>query len=442
MVDHLVMHSSVAVAWFRRDLRVVDNPALLAALASAGAVVPLFVRDPSILGGSRASDRRNAWLEAALASLDADLRTLGGRLVVREGDPREVVPELAREVGASMVHAQRDYTPFARSRDAAVADAVDLRLHQGLLLAEPEEIGDVKVFAAFHRRFAAGPLRAPLPAPDRVVAPDGVAGIPPDTAPAAGALEASTAAALARLHAFAARADRYATDRDRLDVDGSSRLSVHLHFGTVSPAMVAAEVEDDAFRRQLAWRDWAHHLVWWRPEAVGAAWREDLRDLRWDDDPALFSAWAEGRTGYPVVDAAMRQLAAEGFMPNRARMIAASFLAKDLFLDWREGERHFLRQLLDGDVAANAMGWQWVAGVGTDAAPYFRVFNPVLQGRRFDPAGTWVRRWVPEIAELPAAHVHAPWQAPGGPPRGYPPPIVDHAQARARAIARYLGRER
>jgi deoxyribodipyrimidine photo-lyase len=437
------MHRAVAIAWFRRDLRVADNPALTAALAGADAVVPLFVRDPAILGGSRASARRNAWLEAALASLDADLRARGGRLIVREGDPREVVPALAREVGATVVHAQRDYTPFARARDAAVSGAVDLRLHRGLLLVEPEEVGDHKVFAAFHRRFAARPLRTPLPAPQRVIVPEGVAGAPLPVAPGSAAVAgAGTATAMERLRAFAARADHYATDRDRLDLDGTSRLSVHLHFGTVSPAMVAVAVEDQAFRRQLAWRDWAHHLVWWRPEAVRAAWREGLRDLRWDDDPGLLATWAEGRTGYPVVDAAMRQLAAEGFMPNRARMIAASFLAKDLFLDWRLGERHFLRELLDGDVASNGMGWQWVAGVGTDAAPYVRVFNPVLQGRRFDPEGRWVRRWVPEVATLPASVVHAPWEAPGGPPPGYPPPIVDHARARARAIARYMGRER
>ncbi|MCU0483303.1 MAG: DNA photolyase family protein [Chloroflexi bacterium] len=437
------MDRSVAIAWLRRDLRVVDNPALAAALAQADLVVPLFVRDPAVLAGSRASLRRNAWLEAALASLDADLQARGGRLIIREGDPREVVPALARAVGASTVHAARDYSPFARARDAAVAEAVDLRLHRGLLLVEPEEVGDHKVFAAFHRRFVARPLRVPLPAPERVVVPESVRGAPPLEPPGNAAVGgASTAAALARLRTFAARADRYAIDRDRLDVDGTSRLSAHLHLGTVSPAMVAAAVDDDAFRRQLAWRDWAHHLLWWRPEAARAAWREDLRDLRWDDDPGLFAAWVEGRTGYPVVDAAMRQLAAEGTMPNRARMIAASFLAKDLFLDWRLGEAHFLRELLDGDVASNGMGWQWVAGVGTDAAPFVRVFNPVLQGRRFDPEGSWVRRWVPEVAGLPDAHVHAPWGAAREPPRGYPAPIVDHAQARARAIARYMGRER
>ncbi len=242
----------------------------------------------------------------------------------------------------------------------------------------------------------------------------------------------------------------YAEGRNRLDTDGTSRLSADLKLGTLSPleVLLAAEGPGDGRRvyvSELAWREFYHHVLWHFPHVVRSAFRPAYDAVPWIDDPDGLEAWREGRTGYPVVDAAMRQLAGSGWMHNRARMIAASFLAKDLLVDWRAGEAHFMRHLVDGDVASNNGGWQWTAGTGTDAAPYFRVFNPVSQGRKFDPAGAYVRRWVPELARVPDAYVHEPWTMPPDVQaaagcvigRDYPAPIVDHAAARERALAAY-----
>jgi deoxyribodipyrimidine photo-lyase len=423
------------VVWFRRDLRLPDHPALLAAVAAAdrdGAeVVPLFIRDERLIGSGTMGVRRLDRLDGALAALERDLRAVRGRLVIRRGDPREVVPALVSETGASAVHATREHTPYARRRDAAVAARASLTLHDGALLVEPAAMGETRVFSPFHRRWQGLAGAAPLPAPERIRVP---AWIPSEPAPEVtpdGSPEAHR-----RLARFAAGAAAgYANGRDRLDAEGTSRLGSDLHFGVLSPRETYAAVDEAAFRRQLAWRDWAHHVLWFRPEARRLGWRTDLRGLPWRTDEIDLMAWTEGRTGYPTVDAAMRQLASEGWMHNRARMIVASFLAKHLLLDWRLGEAHFLRELVDGDVANNAFGWQWVAGVGTDAAPYHRIFNPVLQGERFDPRGDWVRRFVPEVAGLPAPLIHRPWEAPGGPPAGYPARLVDHRLARDRALA-------
>ncbi|HEX8025524.1 MAG TPA: FAD-binding domain-containing protein, partial [Candidatus Limnocylindrales bacterium] len=331
----------------------------------------------------------------------------------------------------------RDHTPRARARDAAVATQVRLRLTSGQLIVEPEALGQMRVFTPFHRRWVAQVARASdrvstsgSPTPPRMDVPPDLASEPIPDRPSRGGPEAR-----ARLLAFAAGpADRYSADRDRLDLLGTSRLSADLHFGTLSPLTALATVESEAFRRQLAWRDWAAHLLWFDPDAIGD-------ELPWRDDPDGLRAWQEGRTGYPTVDAAMRQLATEGWIANRARMIVASFLTKDLLIDWRAGAAHFLRQLVDADVANNRLGWRWTAGVGPDAAPYVRVLNPVLQGQRFDPDGRWVRRWVPEVAGLPDALVHQPWAA-DQPPRGYPRPIVDHRAARERALAAFAARAR
>jgi deoxyribodipyrimidine photo-lyase len=425
------------VVWFRRDLRLGDHPALKAAIDTGKPIIPLFVWDPRLLDPNRTGSRRVNRLEQAVAALDRDLHAVGGRLVIRRGPPVDVVPGIAREAGAAVVHASRDYTPYAVSRDERVGAALDLRLHPGTLVVEPEAIGDRRIFTPFHRRWLAETFPEPLAAPQRVDVPAGLTGEPVPSVSPDGEREAR-----ARLARFAGMAGAYAATRDRIDLDGTSRLGADLHLGTLSPNQVLAEVGDDAFRRQLAWRDWASHVLWFRPAARREAWREDGRGLDWLRDELGFDAWRDGRTGYPVVDAAMRQLRAEGWMHGRARMIVASFLTKDLLIDWRLGEAEFLRELVDGDVANNSLGWQWTAGVGTDAAPFFRVFNPVRQGERFDPAGTWVRRWVPEIADLPDRFVHHPWDHPGGAPRGYPPPIVDHARARARALAWFRDRPR
>lgn len=419
------------LVWFRRDLRLGDHPALTAAVASGRPVVPMFVWDPVLLDPRRTGPRRRRRLEAAIAALDRDLRARGGRLIVRTGRPEGEVVRVAREVGADAVYASRDFTPFAVARDRRIGSALDLRLFGGTLAVEPEATGEVRVFTPFYRRWLAHVTEHPAPAPRRVDVPDAV-----PTASVPEAAPDGEPEALARLARFAGiGAPTYALDRDRLDLDGTSRLGADLHLGTLSPRQVMATIPDASFRRQLAWRDWASHVLWFRPTARRSAWREDLRDLAWADDPDSLEAWIDGRTGYPVVDAAMRQLTTEGWIHNRARMIVASFLTKDLLIDWRLGEAHFQRELVDADVANNALGWQWTAGVGTDAAPFFRVFNPVRQGERFDPSGTWVRRWVPEIAAVPGRFIHRPWETPDGPPAGYPLPIVDHAEARTRALA-------
>ena len=458
----------VAVLWLRRDLRVHDHPALARALASADVVVPLYVLDERLLDGPRASANRTWFLLGSLRALADDLARLGSPLVVRTGRPEAVVPAFAAELGAVDVFATRDIGPFARRRDGIVDEALAaggrrLHLARGLLVAEPEEVGGadgrpVLVFTPFFRRWAAVPRRAILPAPAVIPGPAvPVAGevipVPPpptaddDLLPLPG--EAAARTRLARWVASAALPE-YADGRNRLDAEGTSRLSADLKFGTLSPLEVLEATEGPGdgrrlFLSELAWREFYAHVLWHFPHVVRGAFRPAYDAVSWADDPAGLAAWRGGRTGFPVVDAAMRQLAGSGWMHNRARMIAASFLTKDLLVDWRAGEAHFMRHLVDGDVASNNGGWQWTAGTGTDAAPYFRVFNPVSQGRRFDPAGAYVRRWVPELANVPDEFVHEPWMMPADVQaasgcvigRDYPAPIVDHAAARARALAAY-----
>jgi len=461
--------SRVAVLWLRRDLRLHDHPALTAALEAADAVVPVYVLDPRLLAGLRASANRTWFLLGTLHELAADLAARGAPLVVRAGRPEDVLPALAAEAGARDVFATRDVSPFARNRDRAVGESLaaagrQLHLQRGLLVAEPEEIHTddnrpVTVFTPFSRRWAAVRRRALLPAPDAIpsLAPGTLAGevLPGPPAPTADPAllpapgEAAARDRLARWVASAPLSD-YAEGRNRLDAEGTSRLSADLKFGTLSPleVLLAAEGPGDGrrvFVAELCWREFYAHILWHFPHVVRGAYRPAFDAIPWADDPAGLAAWREGRTGYPVVDAAMRQLAASGWMHNRARMIAASFLAKDLLLDWRAGEAHFMTHLVDGDVASNNGGWQWTAGTGTDAAPYFRVFNPVSQGRKFDPAGAYVRRWVPELARVPDAFVHEPWTMPPDVQEAagcvvghhYPAPIVDHAAARERALAAY-----
>jgi deoxyribodipyrimidine photo-lyase len=401
-------------------------------------VIPLFVRDEHLLKAGTMGPRRLVALDSAVAALDRDLRAVGGRLVIRAGDPRRVVPELVHETGATRVHVTREHTPYARDRDAAISRQLQLVMHDGALLVEPEAIGPTRVFSAFHRQWARFAAPKPFARPKRVSVPEGVSSMPAPPVAPSGELEA-----FRRLSRFAVdRSVAYDAARDRLDLEGTSRLGSDIHFGTISVGRVYEAVDEPSFRRQLAWRDWAHHILWFRPEVRWLAWRADLRDLRWREDPSGFAAWSEGRTGYPTVDAAMRQLASEGWISNRARMIAASFLAKDLLIDWRRGERHFLRNLADADVANNSLGWQWVAGIGTDAAPYHRILNPARQGERFDPHGTWVRRWVPEVADLPDALIHRPWDAsPDAVPR-YPRPLVEHRFARERAMVWFRDKAR
>jgi deoxyribodipyrimidine photo-lyase len=466
---------ATAIWWVRRDLRLHDNEALRAALAHGGCVAPVFVLDPALLAAPDISRKRLAFLFGGLRSLDAELRVRGSRLVVRRGDPAAELALLAAETGAQALYAEADPWPYGQRRDAAVAARLPLRLVHGLTVHPFDLIRKADglpytIFTPFSRAWKALPqpgsarLWSPpellpavpddlwsLPLPDEPVVPSGLP-FPP-----------GEAEALRRLRTFtdgiAAPIWNYDSDRDRMDLDGTAQLSPYLRFGMVSAvrAAVAARqamhvAADTAARKsaetwlnELIWREFYMAVLYHFPEVLQHEFQAGLRGIPWRNDAAEFAAWCEGRTGYPVVDAAMRQLVTTGWMHNRARMIVASFLVKDLLLDWRWGERFFLQQLVDGDPAANNGGWQWTAGVGTDAAPYFRVFNPLLQGAKFDPNGDYVRRWVPELAGVPAKFVHEPWRMPPEVARAcgcvigrdYPAPIVDHPMARERALAAY-----
>jgi deoxyribodipyrimidine photo-lyase len=440
----------------------------------------VFVLDPYFFAPERAQriPHRMQFLLESIAELARSLAGLGSRLVLVAGKSVEVIPELAAALRVDRVVGQRWTEPFARERDRRVAAAltVPFELFEGETLHAPGTLrtkagSPYAVFTPFARAFAAEiEVADPLPAPARLPPLPRDVSVAETRLPALAALgiapnprvlPGGEAAARARLAAFlAGAAARYADDRDRMDLPGTSRLSQDLKFGTLSPRGVwhalaqlprSAAAGVRAYQNELVWREFTHANLWDRPELLQEPFRPAWRGFPFRDDEAGFGAWWRGQTGYPIVDAAARQLLGEGFVHNRARMIAASFLTKHLLVDYRRGEAHYLRYLTDGDPAQNNAGWQWSAGCGTDAQPYFRVFNPVSQGQRFDPNGDYVRRWVPELAGLSAKHIHAPWQAPpeallaAGVTLGssYPRPIVEHAEARARFLAvaeSYLGR--
>jgi len=458
--------SAPIIWWVRRDLRLADNPALAAALARADAVLPCFVVDPRLTRSPLVGAQRLGFLWGGLRALDAALRARGGRLIVRTGEPLAVLTRLRAETGAAAIVAEPDFSPYARARDRRVAAALPLELVGAPVVHHPAAVrtaagAPFTVFTPFYRAWRARPAPSPtaLPAaPRRVPVPATVASEPLPEPPAASLpLVPGEEAAQRQLAAFVRDGlARYAEARDRLDGGGSARVSPYLRFGMLSARQAVtaalAASEEPAYRRgaeawvrELAWREFYVGVLYHFPHLPTAPFHPEYAAVRWRDAPDELAAWQEGRTGYPAVDAAMRQLRAEGWLANRARLVAASFLVKDLLLDWRQGERWFRHHLLDGDPAANVGNWQWVAGVGTDAAPYFRVFNPVLQGRKFDPDGTYVRRWVPELARVPPAYLHAPWEMPRelqaqvgcriG--RDYPAPLVDHEVARRRALAAF-----
>jgi deoxyribodipyrimidine photo-lyase len=457
-----------ALHWFRADLRLRDNRALAAAAASAGSIAFLFVLDERLLASPQAGRTRLRFLHACLAQLAAELLRRGQRLVVRRGDPRREVPRVAREVGAELVSWNRDTSPFARRRDAAVRSALEERGVRVLeakdrVVFEGAELRTgagqpFRVFTPFRnawwRRFEAEPPPAPaaLRLPDPAPAPTGelpsladlgANGVGPALPPA------GADAAARRLGRFldGPVAD-YAKRRDLPGVEGTSRLSHHLRFGTLSPRACFAAGREAAAREprlragvakwldELVWREFYAAILEEHPRVLGHPFRPEFERVRWNDDEDAFAAWCAGRTGHPIVDAGMRQLAETGWMHNRARMLAASFLVKDLLIDWRRGETWFMQHLVDGDPASNNGGWQWSASTGTDAQPYFRIFSPVAQGERFDPDGAYVRRFVPELRDVPARLVHRPWEAPALCPL-YPTPIVDHAERRRLAILRF-----
>jgi deoxyribodipyrimidine photo-lyase len=418
-----------SVLWFRRDLRLADNPALLAAVDAGGGdgVVPLFVLDDTLLRSS--GPNRVAFLFRSLRLLD---EALGGRLVVRRGRPSTVVAEVMREVAASSVHVSADFGVYGRRRDAEVDGLVRTGSPYAV---DPGSIVKTdgtpfRVFTPYLRAWRTRRLEAPADAPGDVRWVDSLAteAIPTDPDGVSPHLpEAGERAAHDRLASFVERIDRYGEARDRPGDDETSRLSVDLKYGALHPRQVLHGLGRSAgaakFRTEVAWRDFYADVLWHRPESAREALQPAMRRMDYDDGPdadARFAAWVEGRTGFPIVDAGMRQLADEGWMHNRVRMLTASFLTKDLHGDWRRGARLFMERLVDGDLASNQHGWQWVAGTGTDPSPYHRVFNPTVQAGRFDPHETYVRRWVPELGT-----------------DAYPAPIVDHADERRDALARY-----
>ncbi len=460
-----------SLLWLRRDLRLHDHPALRAALEADDHVAPAFCFDPQLLHGRHASGPRTQFLLECLADLDEALRALGSLLIVREGRPGHVIPQLARELQARSVFWSEDVGPFARRRDQRIREELEnagaeVYSVPGLFVVErPAALRTgsdepYQVFTAFHRAWLRCPRREVLPAPRTLPPPpaSATAGELPTlgdlgleqtaTHPPHGGERAGRSA---MLRFISGDASGYAQGREDLGSERSSRLSPYLHFGCISPRELEQRLSSgggaEAFRRQLAWRDFYAHVLSHNP---GNARREFQRryrgTLRWSRAITRFDAWREGRTGYPLVDAGMRQLLCEGWMHNRARLVVGSFLTKDLAIDWRWGERWFMRALIDGDEANNNGNWQWIASVGVDPQPPFRrMYNPARQQRRFDPNGSYVRRHVPELHNVPNEYLSEPWtmsdelQQEVGCVIGedYPEPIVDHAVARRDALARY-----
>jgi len=469
--------------WFRKDLRLDDNTALAAAhAASGGDVVTTYISEPTLLARPEMAAVRMRFVLESLADLSRALREAGGGLILRHGDAGEELARLARETGAQVVHANAEYEPDLAARDREVtarlaADGITMQWHHDRFLVAPGALLNAAgepfvVYTPFRRACEARGLPPLAPKVDRLPEPRDAAGAPlisrrlatleelgmatdQDRWPG-GAAEGE--AALARF--IEGKLVNYIPGRDRLDRPGTSQLSHHLRFGTLSPRRVVheaaralessqegptARTSVEHFISELRWRDFYGHVMHHFPHVVTGAFKKPYDRLRWVNDEASLEAWCAGQTGYPVVDAAMRQLARTGWMHNRARMIVASFLTKDLLVDWRRGERWFMNHLVDGDPASNNGGWQWAAGTGTDAQPYFRIFNPVLQGKRFDPDGHYVRRWVPELTPLSADFIHEPWSArpmdlaAAGVVLGetYPEPICDHAERRKMALALY-----
>lgn len=431
---------TTAIALFTRDLRVRDNPVLAAAARGADHVVPVFVRDPRVGEGFAAGRRR--FLDECLADLDTSLRGLGGRLVVREGDPVAEVCRLAGEVDAERVHIAGDVSAFARRRERALDDALGRRglaVHDDVHTVVPPGAvlpagrDHFAVFGAYHRRWLGAHWRRPVPSPERIALPPRLRVGPVPRVKGPGGETAGRERAVGWLDADVRD---YADQHDALAADRTSRLSPYLHLGCVSAIELAREAGRsagaEAFVRQLAWRDFHHQVLAARPAAAHRDYR--ARGDRWRDDADAVQAWQEGQTGIPIVDAGMRQLRAEGWMHNRARLITGSFLTKTLYVDWRVGAAHFFHWLLDGDVANNCLNWQWVAGTGTDTRPN-RVLNPLRQAERYDPDGEYVRRHVPELSHVDGKEIHEPWRLPAGDRRGYPAPIVDLADARARFLS-------
>ena len=476
------MKARCSILWIRLDLRLEDNPALQAAVKHGGAIIPVFIHAPEEEAPWQPGGASCWWLHQSLGALETGLRKVGSRLVLRRGPSHTALRELIEETGASAVFWNRRYEPAVIARDAGIKKAlaaadVEAKSFNGALLHEPWTIQNqsqkpFQVFTPFWKHCLTLSTPAePLPAPERICAPakwpKSLALEALDLEPKINWAEGIKSAwqpgvegARTQLKRFLLDAFlNYSEARNRPDLPGTSRLSPHLHFGEITPRQIWRAVRRHAesrdipesiwrssqFLTEIGWREFAHHLIYHFPRTPEEPLRADFNKFSWRHDPVHLKAWQNGHTGYPIVDAGMRELWTTGWMHNRVRMIVASFLVKDLLLSWEEGARWFWDTLVDADLAQNTLGWQWTAGCGADAAPYFRVFNPVSQGEKFDPQGDYVRRWCPELAALPDEWLHKPWEASAevlkrasvllG--RNYPQPIVNHAAAREAALSAF-----
>ena len=443
-----------SIWWIRRDLRLTDNLALHSAL-EAGSVIPVFILDPAF---STLSTRRNNFLYEGLHALDQELRNRNSYLVLRKGKPLEELRRLFEETHADTIFAEEDFTPLARERDALIARILPLQLVHGQTVHHPKQVlkpdgRPYTVYTPYSKTWKAklNGLKL-IPAPEKIHTPAGIKSDALPTYESNPLFPAGEQEALARLEEFLhKRIYAYADDRNRMDLDGTSSLSPYLRFGmlglrqAVSAARQAmsagrsAEAKHGAeiWLNELIWREFYIQILYHFPHVSKGSFNPSLANIPWRNNESEFEAWKDGRTGMPIVDAAMRQLKQTGWMHNRARMIVASFLVKDLLIDWRWGEKWFMENLLDGDIAANNGGWQWTAGTGTDAAPYFRIFNPVLQSAKFDPHGEYIRKWVPELSKLNAKEIHAPWDFEVK-VSSYPEmPIVDRDVVKDRTLKAY-----
>jgi deoxyribodipyrimidine photo-lyase len=432
-----------AIIWFRRDLRISDHPALLAAIAASDEIVPLFIMDSRI--ASKSGSFRLAYLAQSLQSLD---KSLAGKLLVIAGEPSDVLKGVMNRYGATSVHVSADYTPYGVARDAKViANGIELTQTGSPYAVAPGRVRKsdetpYRVYTPFYRAWCTHGWRAPAAKPLNIKAAEPLAGDRnfPEWNTEIN-ISAGENVALDRWQEFQSNGlDSYDENRNFAGIDGTSRLSAHLRWGEIHPRTLLAKLGDskahDVFRKEIAWREFYADVLHHNPHTTWDYYAPRFKEMRYDEPDSKFSAWCEGKTGYPFVDAAMRQLVQTGWMHNRTRMVVASFLVKDLHLEWQHGARFFGEHLIDYDAASNSHGWQWTAGCGTDASPYYRVFNPIEQGKRFDTEGGYIRKYVPELAHLSATEIHEPWLYLDGYSNGYPERIVDHAAERIESLAR------
>ena len=436
-----------AIIWFRRDLRINDHPALLAAVESAEQVIPLFILDKTQI--KEAGAKLLAYMAQSLRSLD---ESLGNNLHIIEGDQVEVLTALIKKYDVQEVHISAEYERYGAERDARVEAAGIKLVRTGSPYAvtpgrvvKPSDATPYKVYTPFYRAWRTHGWRAPAKTPKsmKFVQPTSEYRNFPDFPLPKGVeiIKAGEAAAISRFKEFTKKGlDTYDENRNFAGIDGTSKMSSYLKFGEIHPRTLLENLGEskahDTFRKEIAWREFYADVLFNNPMTDREYYAPRFADMRYDKPGAQFKAWCEGKTGYPFVDAAMRQLIQEGWMHNRTRMVVASFLVKDLHLEWQLGERFFADHLVDYDVASNAHGWQWTAGTGTDASPYYRVFNPIEQGKRFDENGDYIRKYVPELAHLSAAEIHEPWLYLDGYSKGYPERLVDHAIERLESLER------